>query len=69
MKKSVKVVGITLLSLFIVVIIAVAFLLIKNHIDSKKPMIEDTYYKNFQSKAILEKNMPDWEVTKYRKLS
>ncbi|WP_308642054.1 poly(ethylene terephthalate) hydrolase family protein [Paenibacillus nuruki] len=55
MKKSVKVVGITLLSLFIVVIIAVAFLLIKNHIDSKKPMIEDTYYKNFQSKAILEK--------------
>ncbi|KYG33645.1 poly(ethylene terephthalate) hydrolase family protein [Priestia endophytica] len=55
MKKVLKVIGITVLSFIALIIILLSFLLIKNYLDSKKPIIEDTYYKNFQSDATLEK--------------
>lgn len=55
MKKVLKIIWITLLSLIAITVILVSFLLIKNHLDSKKPIIENTYYDHFQSDSVLEK--------------
>lgn len=55
MKKILKAVGITVLCVITLIVLLLGFLLIKNYMDSKKPIIEDTYYENFQSAAALEK--------------
>ncbi|WP_454191299.1 poly(ethylene terephthalate) hydrolase family protein [Paenibacillus sp. Marseille-Q7038] len=49
-----KIIGITVLSCIALIVLLLAFLLLKNYMDSKKPIIEDTYYENFQSDAALE---------------
>lgn len=55
MKKVLKISGITVLCVIALIILLIAFLLLKNYIDSKKPYIEETYYENFQSNSMLEK--------------
>ncbi|WP_162990166.1 poly(ethylene terephthalate) hydrolase family protein [Mesobacillus foraminis] len=72
MKKILKVIGITVLSFIALLILLLAFLLLKNYIDSKKPYIEDTYYENFQSDIALEKKyagLGSYEVSRLEQKS
>lgn len=55
MKKVLKIVGITVGIIILCIIALVAFLLIKNHIDSQKPWLTNDYYTEFKTDSALEK--------------
>lgn len=54
MKKS-RIIGIVLICLVALILLVTGALLIKNHIDMKKPLLQPGYYTAFQSTAALEK--------------
>lgn len=54
MKKVFKIIGIGILAIIVLVIAVLAFLLIKNHIESQKPWLDKDYYTQFQSDVALE---------------
>ncbi len=54
MKKVLKMIGKVLLCIVGAIILILVILLVKNHIDSKKPILKDDYYTEFQSSSELE---------------
>lgn len=54
MKKVLKIIGIVLLSIVALIVLIAGGLMLKNHIDSRRPWLPDDYYTEFQSNAILE---------------
>lgn len=55
MKKTIQTIGLVLLGIVLLIVLAVGFLLVKNHIDAEKSWLAADYYTAFQSDAALEK--------------
>lgn len=55
-----KIIGITFLSLLLLIILLITFVGVKTYSNAKKPILSENYYDEFQSNAALEKKFADY---------